>query len=147
MDNNCVRYHSHPSYLWKVTVRKKKIAMCKLWPWLWQYDTESRSRYDYVIYYQDQTWQWGVMARTRFHGPDKIFRYMCTVILTLEIGPCHDTPLGHEQRLCEILSRSNMAARSYYWPGHRFWVHVYCDLDVGDMTLGQGYDTPLGHGQ
>ena len=27
------------------------------------------------------------------------------------------------------------------------WVCVHCDLDLGDMTLGQGHDTPLGHGQ
>ena len=25
----------------------------------------------------------------------------------------HDTPLGHGQQLCEILSRSNVAVRSY----------------------------------
>ena len=31
------------------------------------------------------------------------------------------------------------------WPGHRFWVCVHCDL--GGMILGQGQDTPLGHGQ
>ena len=31
--------------------------------------------------------------------------------MTLSQG--HDTPLGHGQRLCEILSRSNMAMRSY----------------------------------
>ena len=24
---------------------------------------------------------------------------------------------------------------------------MHCDLDLGDMTLGQGHDTPLGHGQ
>ena len=29
----------------------------------------------------------------------------------------------------------------------QFWVCVHCDLDLGDMTLGQGHDTPLGHGQ
>ena len=29
----------------------------------------------------------------------------------------------------------------------RFWVCVHCDLDFGDMTSGQGHDTPLGHGQ
>ena len=28
----------------------------------------------------------------------------------------------------------------------RFWVCVHCDHDLGDMTLGQGHDTPLGHG-
>ena len=29
------------------------------------------------------------------------------------MGQGHDTPLGHGQQLCEILSRSNMAVRSY----------------------------------
>ena len=24
---------------------------------------------------------------------------------------------------------------------------MHCDLDLGDMTLGQGHDTSLGHGQ
>ena len=33
------------------------------------------------------------------------------------------------------------------WLGHGFWVCVHCDLSNRDMTLGQGYDTPLGHGQ
>ena len=28
-----------------------------------------------------------------------------------------------------------------------FWVCVHCDLDTGDVTLGQGHDTPLGPGQ
>ena len=25
---------------------------------------------------------------------------------------------------------------------HYFWLCVHCDLDLGDMTLGQGYDSP-----
>ena len=29
------------------------------------------------------------------------------------LGHGHDTPLGHGQQLCEILSRSNMAMKSY----------------------------------
>ena len=29
----------------------------------------------------------------------------------------------------------------------RFWVCVHCHHDLRDMTLGQGHDTPLGHGQ
>ena len=32
-------------------------------------------------------------------------------------------------------------------PGHRFSVCMPCDLDIRDMTLAQGHDTPLGHGQ
>ena len=34
-----------------------------------------------------------------------------------------------------------------YGPGHGFWVCVHFDHDLGGMTLGQGHDTPLGHGQ
>ena len=86
----------------------------------------------------------------------------------MTFGQGHDTPLGHGQQLCEILSRSTMALRSYglilghghdpplghkqqlceilsrafgiekLWPGHGFWVCVHCDLDLGDMTLGHG---------
>ena len=33
------------------------------------------------------------------------------------------------------------------WPGHRFRVWVQCDLGLGDMTMGEGHDTLLGHGQ
>ena len=32
---------------------------------------------------------------------------------------------------------------AYTW----FWVFLHCDLDLGDMTLGQDHDKPLGHGQ
>ena len=95
-------------------------------------------------------------------------------------------------RLCDKLSRSNMAVRNYgpdivlgmgtlwpwswrydlgsrswhtlwswttivwiiqiqqnseeLWPGHGFSVCVHCDLDLGDMNLVEGHDTPLGHG-
>ena len=40
MDNNCVKYHPHPSYPWKVKVWKQIFAMCKsvtltLAIWLW----------------------------------------------------------------------------------------------------------------
>ena len=31
----------------------------------------------------------------------------------MTLGQDYDTPLGHGQQLCEILSRSNMAVRSY----------------------------------
>ena len=52
--------------------------------------------------------------------------------------------MGHVQQLCEILSRSNLAVRIYD-PGKDF--DVQFDRDIRDMTLGQGHDTPLHHGQ
>ena len=66
IDNNCIKYHQHPSYLWKVMVWKQIFAVYTLRPWPWQYDQESRSWYDCVKYYPDPTLQWGVMARTLF---------------------------------------------------------------------------------
>ena len=38
-----------------------------------------------------------------------------------------------------------MAVRSYGLDTVE--VSVHCDLDLGDMTLARGHDTPLGHGQ
>ena len=31
----------------------------------------------------------------------------------MTLGEGHDTPLGHGRQVCEVLSRSNMAVRSY----------------------------------
>ena len=33
------------------------------------------------------------------------------------------------------------------WPGQGLSVYAHCDLDLGDVTLCQFHDTPLGHGQ
>ena len=65
--------------------------------------------------------------------------------MTLDQG--HAKPLGHEQQLCGILSRSIMAVRSYILPVNGFCECVHCDIDLCYMTLDQGPDTPLGHGQ
>ena len=35
----------------------------------------------------------------------------------------------------------------YIWPGHGLCVYVHYDLDLGEMTLIQGHDTPLDHEQ
>ena len=63
----------------------------------------------------------------------------------MTLGQGHDTSLSRGQ-LCEILSRSNLAVRSY-GPDTDFLVYVHYDLDIGGMTLGQGHDKPLGDGQ
>ena len=64
----------------------------------------------------------------------------------MTLGQGHDIPLGHGQQLCEILSRSNLAVKSY-GPDTHILLCVHFDLDLGGMTLGQGHDTPLGHRQ
>ena len=62
-----------------------------------------------VKYYPDPTWQWGVMARTRI----SVYVHCDLDLRDMTMGQGHDTPLGHGQQLCEILSRSNLAVRSY----------------------------------
>ena len=65
----------------------------------------------------------------------------------MTLGQGHDTPLDHEQQLCEIFKIKIQLGSEELWPGHGLWVCVHCDLDIRDMTLGQGHDTPLGQGQ
>ena len=54
--------------------------------------------------------------------------------MTLSQG--HDTRFGHGQQLLEIISRSNMAVKSY-GPGTHILLCVHFDLDLGGMTLVQ----------
>ena len=44
---------------------------------------------------------------------------------------------------CSIILIQLDSTDLWPWP----WVFVHCDLDLGDKTLGRGYETPLGHGQ
>ena len=73
----------------------------------------------------------------------------------MTLGQGHDTPLGHGQQLCEILSRSNLAMRSYgpdtdfgyvctvtltseIWP----WVKVMTHPSVIDNNCVKYYPDP-----
>ena len=76
-----------------------------------------------VKYYPDPTWQWGVMARIQISS-------MCA----LTLGQGRDSPLGHGQQLCEIISRSDKGVQSYgletLWTDRQtgWFLHVYmCD--------------------
>ena len=51
----------------------------------------------------------------------------------------HDTPLGHGQQLCEILSQSNFAVKSYGLDTDFGYV---CTVTL-DMSLGQGHGQQL----
>ena len=75
-------------------------SMCALWPWPRRYDLGS--------------WSWHILGS------------WTTIVWNII-----QIQLGSEE----------------LWPGHGFPVRVHCDLDLGDMTLGQGHDPPLGHGQ
>ena len=82
------------------------------------------------------------------YEPDTDFMYVCTVTLTWRYD------LGSRSwHILESWTTTvwNIIQIQYgseeLWPGHGFWVCAYCDLDIGGMTLGQGHDTPWGHGQ
>ena len=60
--------------------------------------------------------------------------YLVFVHCDLDLGDMtwdqgHDTPLGHIQQLCEILSRSNLAVRSY-GPDTNFWYVCTLTLEI-----------------
>ena len=170
-------------------------GMCALWPWPWIYDLKSRS------WHTLESWitiVWNIIHIQ--HGSEELWpgnRFWVCVHCDLgdmTLGQVHDTSMGHGQKLCEILSRSDMAVRSYgagtdfryvctvtltlevwhwvkvmtiLWVKNNNYVKSYLDptwkwgvlgrtqilgmcalwLDLGDMILGQGHDTPLGHGQ
>ena len=124
-------------------------GMCALWPWPWSYDLGSRHDPPFESW---TTIVWNIIQIQ--HGSEELWpkHWFCVKVHcdlglgNMTLGQGHDTPLGHGQQLCEILSRSNMAVKSYGPDTHiLLCVHFY--LDLGGMTLGQGHDTPLGHGQ
>ena len=99
-DNNCVIYYPDPTLQWGVMDRTRIFGICALRPWPWRYKLGSRS--------------WHTLGS-----------WITIVWNIIQIQ------LGSEE----------------LWPGHGFSVYVHCDLDLGDMTLGQSHDTPLGNRQ
>ena len=99
-DNNCVKYYPDPTWQWGILARTRISSMCALWPWPWRYELGLRSWHTLGSW---TTIVWNIIQ----------------------------IQLGSEE----------------LWPGHGFPVCVHCDLELGEMTLGQGRDTPLGHGQ
>ena len=92
-------------------------CMCALWPWPWRYHFQSRSWHtleawsilcEILSRSNKVTWQWGVMAQTQILGMCTLWpwpwRYWVNSWQALRVNG---------QQLCEILSRSNMAVRSY----------------------------------
>ena len=112
-------------------------SICALWPWPLRYDLGSKSWHTLGLW---RTIVWYII-QIQLDSEELLPRhgFWVCVHCDLDLGnmtlsKSHDTPLGHGKQLCEILSRSNLAVRSY-------------DLDLWDMSLGQGHDIPLSHGQ
>ena len=108
---------------------KRFSGMCALRPWpriyIWM-TIRSRSWHTFGSW---KTIVWNIILIQKSNeefGPDTDFWYVCTVTLALQIMRYNVWPWSSE---------------------HKFWICMHSDLDLRDMTLGQGHDTPLGHGQ
>ena len=112
----------------------------EIWPWLkvmtWPWVMDNNC----VKYYPDQTWQWGVVAWTQIFGMWALWPWR------YDLGSRSWHTLGSWK-----ISVWNIIQIPLYndelWPVDRFSVYAHCDPDLGDMTLCQGHDTPLVHGQ
>ena len=114
----------------------------EIWPWAkvlihpWVMDNNC------VKHYPDQTWQCRVMARTQILSMCALWSWYKRYDLS--------SRSWHTLRSWTIIVWNIILIQlgSYeLWPRHGFLVCVHCDLDIGEMTLGQDHDTSLGHGQ
>ena len=113
----------------------------EIWPWVknmahpWVMDNNCAKHFP-------ETWQWGVMAQIKILDMCSLWPWPWRYDLgsrswhILESWTTIVRNIIQKQHCSEEL-----------WPRQRFWICVHCDLDLGGMTLGQGHDTFLGHGQ
>ena len=96
--------------------RTRNSGIRALWPWLWRNDLGSSS------WYTLESWTtifWNIIQIQ--HGKEELWPgrrfWVCEHykldLWDITLGQGHDTPLGHGQQLCEMLSRSNLVVRSY----------------------------------
>ena len=115
--NMAVRSYGPDTEFWYVCTVTLTL---EVWPWVknmthpWAMDNNC------VKYYSDPTWQWGVMARTWILGMCALWPWPWRY----DLDQGHNTPLGHGQQWCEIISRSDKGVRSYcpdtmWTEGHR----------------------------
>ena len=114
----------------------------QIWPWVQVMTHPWVGDKNCVKYYPDPTWLWGVMAKTRILG-------MCALRPwpgRYNLGSKSWHTLGPWTTIVWNIIQIQQGSEEL-WPGQGFWVCVHCHLDLGDMTLGQGHDTPFCHGQ
>ena len=159
---NCMKYYPDPTWQWG-TMTWAQIWVCV------HYDLDIRDMTfgqghgtplvmdnNHVKYYPYQTWQWRVMTHTRIFGICALWHWTLNILkktLNLNIKPWrYDLgsrswhTLGSWTTIVWNIIQIQLGSEEL-WPGRRFRVCVYCDLDPGNMTLGQSPVTPLGHRQ
>ena len=114
----------------------------EVWPWAkimthpWVMDNNC------VKYYPAPILQWGVMARTQILGMSALWPWPWRY----DLGSRSWHTLGSWTTIVWNIIKIQLGTEELC-PEHRFSIYVHCDLNLGDMTLGQGHDTPLKNGQ
>ena len=149
IDNKSVKYYPDPTWQWGVMAQTRILGTCALWPWpleIWPWimvmTHPSVIDNKCVKYYPDPTWQWGVMAQTRIFGICALWPWPWRY----DLGSKSWHTLGSWTAIVWNITQIQLGSEEL-WPRHGFPVYVHCDLDLGEMILGQGHDTPLHHGQ
>ena len=109
------------TWQWGVMARARILGICALWPWPWRNNLGSMSWHTLGSGHSSSLPRliWIIFHTIVVHDPkichdlDPMSYLQGQGHSEITLGQCHDTPLGHGQQLCEILSRSNLAVRSY----------------------------------
>ena len=149
---DCVINYQDPTWQWGVMAWTRIFSMCALWPWPWRYDLRSRSWHNLG--------SWTISVWNIFeiqHGSEELWPghgFSVYMHCDIDLGQAWRYDLGSRSWhtlgswttiMWNIIQIKH--SNEELWPGHRFSLCMHCDLDIGDMNLGQGYDTTLGHGQ
>ena len=94
------------------------------------------------LHYQDQTWQWGVMVRTPFFGICALWSWPWRYDLGTRSWHTIGSWTISVRYYPDLTWQWGVMARTQI-----FSICAQCDLDLEDMTLGQGHDTPFRYRQ
>ena len=103
----------------------------EVWPWVKIMTHPCVMDNNCVKYYPDPTWQWGVMARTRNLGMCALWPWPWRYDIRSRLWHTLGSLTTIVWNIIQIQHGSEEL-----WAGHRFWVCVHCDLDLGRYDLG-----------
>ena len=134
----------------EVMARCRYFFMCALWLWPWRYDLGSRSWHTLGLWITIVWMTIKIQLDSKEFGPDKSlgmyvlwpwpWRY--------DLGSRSWHTLGSLITSVWNIIQIQLGSEELWLRVRQgFWVCAHCDLCLGNITLAQGYDTSLGHGQ
>ena len=145
-------YYPDQTWQWEVTARTRILdntnvvpvtLTLEIWPWVKVLTHPRVMDSNCVKYYPDQT-------AVRGNGLDTDFGLGMCALWTwpwrYDLGLRSWHTIGTWTTVVWSIIQIQHG-RKKLLSGHGFWVIVHCDLDLRDLSLCQGYDTPLGHGK